>query len=142
MNEEIKKQWVADLRDGTRTQGQDCLRNKAGDQCCLDVLMEQGVRAGIVPEPVYDEVEGCWGYKREVYEYEKPADSDGEEGYKREFSLLTNDVVKWAGLESTDPAVNYPGDIEVTAGIRTLSACNDFLKLDFPAIASLIEEQL
>lgn len=138
MNEEIKKQWIADLRDGARTQGQDCLRNEMGDQCCLDVLMEQAVRAGVIEKPVFDDKEKCYGYQK-FYE----GDEEYEEyGYQREYSCLTDKVVEWAGLDFVDPFVNYPGDMEVTSGPRTLSACNDFLKLDFPTISNLIEDQL
>ena len=142
MNEDIKKQWLLDLRDGTRTQGQDCLRDEDLHQCCLDVLMEQAEGAGIVPPPVYNPMEQCWGYQREINEYEQEACLGDEEGKIHEFSVLTPDVATWAGLNSIDPVVNYPGDMEAPAGVRTLSGCNDHLRLTFNQIADLIEEQL
>lgn len=138
MNKEIKKQWVADLRDGTRLQGQDCLRNEVGQQCCLDVLMEQAVRAGVVPFPVYNSGEQCWGYLRPL-RYEDGEIIEGSEEV-REYSCLTDDVVKWAELDSVDPCVTLK--IGTSTEPRTLSFCNDGLKLNFDQIADLIEEQL
>lgn len=138
MNQEIKKKWVADLRDGTRTQGQDCLRNGVDDQCCLDVLMEQAVREGVIPEPVYNSKEECYGYLRPL-RYENGEIIPDSEGV-REYNCLTEDVVQWADLDSVDPYVTV--EAGSVAGPRTLSSCNDGLRLTFTEIADLIEEQL
>ena len=46
MNPQIKAQWVADLRSGQYEQGNGYL-NADGKLCCLGVLCEQAVKAGV-----------------------------------------------------------------------------------------------
>ena len=124
MNSEIKKEWVSDLRDGTRRQGKDQLRNKYGRQCCLDVLCEQAVRKGIIAEPVLDDRGYVYNWKNDNYE-------DCEE-----YEVLPSIVMEWAELTAPNPAVWYNGDL------KELSYLNDDLEEDFETIAGLIEESL
>lgn len=129
MNEEIKRQWIADLRDGTREQGHGKLRDRDGRQCCLDVLMEQSVRAGISAEPVLDLDDG----DRYVYQgYNLLGDPMDVAG------VLTDEVTKWAGLEENNPYVKVPEK----PGTHTLSTCNDSYYMSFDQIADLIADQL
>jgi hypothetical protein len=125
MKQEIGREWLVDLRDGTRRQGAGYLR-RDGRQCCLDLLNEQAVRKGVIPEPVYDPFTGA-----EVYE------NLSEDGYVyAELHTLPTKVAEWAGLEGDDPVVLYRGKNE------TLSALNDSFRLTFPEIADIIEDQL
>lgn len=134
MNEEIKTAWVAALRSGEYPQGfgrlktlehddyvqsEFCKFNPAG-YCCLGVLMELAVKAGIIAD------DGWW--------YNQPA-------------LLWR-VAEWAGLvpkgkphpdtghsQWVDPYVTYDDSS------RHLSEMNDSERLSFSRIADLIEAQ-
>ena len=103
MNQEIKAQWVADLRDPNRKQCKGLLENDEGAQCCLGVLAEQGRRAGIIQPPIlmlmdeYDEN----NEDQEAYVY---LSEDGE----REYLTLPEAIQRWSGLSESDPHVYYP----------------------------------
>lgn len=120
MYQEIKDQWIKDLRDGTRTQGVGSLRDKKGNQCCLDVLCEQAVREGAISAPQLN-------YNGYYYVYQ---------GTVKEGSLLPSPVMRWAGLTSSDPQVMYHTDEDEWS---TLSTLNDDLGKSFEEIADLIE---
>lgn len=123
MNPEIRAQWLADLRDGTRTQGHNRLRGKGGQQCCLDVLCEQASQAGIIG-PITTDDYGDTGYKF--------LDEDGFSSFEE--SLLPEPVQKWAGLKSCDPHVFHNGKY------FSLADLNDNVGLNFREIADRIEE--
>lgn len=78
MNPEIKARWVAALRSGEYPQGKHALRTAEG-YCCLGVLCDLAVRAGVIEahEPDSD----SWGY-----------------GDNRESQTLPYQVARWAGL--------------------------------------------
>ena len=129
MKADIKEQWVKDLRSGDYSQVEGTLSDGEG-YCCLGVLCEQAVRAGVI---------------------EKTATPDGVRyGTETEFSwgALPDPVVKWAELESVDPVVSFVDEYQVGDETFTddlhenLSSVNDEHKKTFPEIADLIEGQL
>ena len=105
MKAEIKKLWTDALRSGEYKQGYGMLRSKEDEFCCLGVLCELAVKAGVIPpaeqSPYHDR-----------YQYQ-----DASTGL--EDMVLTWPVCEWAGLmeppsedgEGTypivDPIVNY-----------------------------------
>lgn len=50
MLNDIAKEWVKALRSGEYTQGRSCLR-RADNFCCLGVLCDLAVEAGVIPAP-------------------------------------------------------------------------------------------
>lgn len=82
MNPEIKSRWTAELRSGRFEQGKGALRiaGDAGDQyCCLGVLCQLAVEAGVIPAARRHAFDG-------LYEY------DGRDG------LPSQKVAEWAGF--------------------------------------------
>lgn len=123
VNKQVIRQWVADLRSGEYQQGRGGLCVIQGDDrwfCCLGVLMEQAVKAG-VQRPRVDYLSGSY-----------PVD-DYPSG---ERSSLTEVVASWSGLGVSDPKVDF-GDNEHI----NLSFANDSLGLTFSQIADAIEAQ-
>lgn len=141
MHDEIKAAFIARLRSGQDEQTHGCLNRTApgtcrlgnnpdeihpAGLCCLGVLSEQAVAAGIVVR-VTDEVThpGQIGYKL-----------PGEPASAAQWGILHVAVVSWAGLNSADPIIRYGTDDQTMAGL------NDELRLSFVAIADLAEAQL
>ena len=116
MKPEIKKDWVAALRDGSYEQGKGQLRNSENKFCCLGVLCDLAEQAGVVTAE-YDKDDG--------YYY------GGNNGY------LPEVVREWAGLDRDDPEVQYEDEYDH----RSLSALNDEGSTFFE-IADLVEAQL
>lgn len=123
MDQIIKDQWVAALRSGQFKQGTHVLHNpNKNEYCCLGVLCELGVAAGVVS-------------------YTEVGISLMSEGipamyYDGEAEFLPTSVCLWAGLPST-PAIH-----EWAAIPRPLPDLNDVTKLSFDEIADLIERYL
>lgn len=146
MNPEIKALWLAALRSGDYKQGQGVLRDGADNFCCLGVLTDLAVKAGVLE----DGVVGPSG----VYRYK------GEFGAPTE-GVLIYSVAEWAGLYfhtndsfSNEGRLDHP--IIVTKMVTCCSTCeprekentfhslaslNDVAKYDFNQIADVIEEQ-
>lgn len=142
MNPEIKAQWVSALREPGRVQGKGLLRSQDGAQCCLDVLCELGVKAGVVPEPVlngeYTE-EPVFAYYDDSSHliFDKKGDRVSS---NLQWEVLPDDVMKWSGLATKSPSVPYPdGDDEEVYEVE-LTLANDEYELTFPQIAQLIED--
>lgn len=124
MNAEVKAQWLNDLRSGEFPQVEGKLSDGEG-YCCLGVLCEQAVKAGVIPK--VDTPDGVrYG-----------PDTDFSWG------ALPQAVVDWAELPGIDPHVMVE-DPEVDDGewLEALSGVNDDLGKNFAQIADLIEEQL
>ncbi len=94
MNLEVKDKWVDALESGAYVQGNGALRttneNLSRDEyCCLGVLCDLAVAAGVIPEPVNDPSGGNW------YRY----------GETREPCYLPREVMTWAGLNERSPGL-------------------------------------
>jgi hypothetical protein len=110
---DIKSRWTAALRSGRFKQGTGFLRTNNEKYCCLGVLCQLAVEAGVDVKVTTPE----FGPKRYTY--------DGRVG------LLPTSVQKWAGLDTGGPR----------AGVESLTNLNDF-GVDFGRIAELIDSHL
>lgn len=119
MIEWIKAEWVAELRNPERVQGNGLMLDGNGRQCCLGVLCDVAVRHGIIPPPEQDSRPGV-----------NSCTYDGCSTFP------SPSVVEWAEMTSENPSVPYNGHQD------SLSFLNDTRKLTFPEIAALIEEYL
>lgn len=132
MNKDVKQLWVTALRSGDYTQGRRTLRYEDADGnnrwCCLGVLCDLAVKAGIIGEPTRivkglppdaRDCDGPWEFLDD-YDYD---------GYR---SDLPKRVQEWAGLEEAVPTLRGSTAIEL----------NDHLSMPFPEIADRIEESL
>jgi hypothetical protein len=119
MNPEIKAQWVADLRSGEYEQAKSYLASKGDGYCCLGVLCEQAVGAGVVNRT--DGGDGRFYY----------GDGSDEEGEGNDITLPPS-VANWAGLEADSPQIDG----------RHLSEMNDDDGKTFAEIADAIETGL
>lgn len=133
MNPDVKAQWVAALRSGNYEQTTGVLKSTQGQYCCLGVLCDLAVQAGVVKLSEYhdDEVEGepvlhGYGYGP-TDDFNDPGTTTGE---------LPEEVVKWAGLTWTNPDVNYHD------GSVSLITANDSEGFSFNEIADAIEASL
>lgn len=117
MNKEIKDIWCSALRSGDYPQSAGDLRNKYG-YCCLGVLCDLAVQAGVIDEPVVR------GNDYPVWLY------DGKVSY------LPVPVMDWAGVHESDPLVT-----DKNGALRTLAVLNDYPN-DFRYIADVIEASL
>lgn len=143
MKANIKDQWVQDLRSGEYEQGNSNLRRTTdgGERyCCLGVLCEQAVKAGVIPAPELHDY-GVYAYLDDEYDgYGKVTG----ESFDQECSLPRK-VAEWAGVPLDrdgfgEDVVILPrnGDLgEVTA-----IGANDGMSLTFAQIADLIEQNV
>jgi hypothetical protein len=126
MNPEVKELWVKALESGEYKQGRAVLARVQPDgsetYCCLGVLTQEAVKAGITQRCGTDE------YDVVLY----------GDALAPNTALPGTEVVEWAGLRDSDPNpyVFYNGSS------YALSALNDSLGLNFKQIAALIREQL
>lgn len=127
MNAEIKAQWTAALRGGEYQQGQGLL-NADGKLCCLGVLCEVAVKAGIVDARL-----------------DKDADITS---YASKYDTLPPAVREWAGLPE-DNKFGNPNNPTVKVGEDEISLAelNDGEghadhPHSFAEIADLIDAQL
>lgn len=126
MNPEIRAQWTAALRSGEYEQGRGYL-NVDGKLCCLGVLCELAVKAGVIETHVYE--------GREAVYYDGSSDT------------LTVKVREWAGLPENN-VHNNPGNPSVAVDGHAVSLAelndgeNDWKRHSFDEIADLIDAQL
>lgn len=122
MDQRVKKKWLEALRSGKYPQGRSVLRNTGEQFCCLGVLCELAVEAGVATvERPRDE---------NAYVYSSAGD--------RQCGVLPAGVSAWAGLNAGNPLVSIK---EGPDNLRTLSALNDG-GTTFGQIANYIEGQL
>jgi hypothetical protein len=113
MNSEVKRDWQGALRSGDYPQDTGSLRTPGG-WCCLGVLCDRAVQAGIIPAPGVDN--GAYFY-------------DGQRYY------LPAAVQEWAGLNDHNPSVRVRDE----SVLRPLGYLNDH-HVPFDEIADLIDE--
>lgn len=135
----IKKMWVEDLRSGKFKQGKGKLLDAKGSYCCLGVLCERAVEAGLIKKQI-----------AKNFLDDKYFLFDGSSG------LPTWKVFEWATGETAPvqgdewawaPYVPFEGDFDFestgdSTGEASLANLNDDGNLDFNAIADLIEAHL
>lgn len=112
MLNDVAKAWVEALRSGDYEQGKGKLRTLDSKFCCLGVLCDLAVEAGVIPAPT----------------------SVGHMGflYGNRLAVLPEEVQQWAGLRS--PSGDH------SAGDEGLVEDNDG-GLTFLQIAALIEAE-
>jgi hypothetical protein len=144
MNPKVREAWVRALRSGQYPQGTNYLHVAADDPndrwegfCCLGVLCELAVQAGVIP-PARHMVTPTG---RRVWEYGVPG---GEDGDGASHTSLPWAVSEWAGIPGdTDPTIAFRVEDEdgnPDVGHRPASDLNDNLGLTFEEIAAAIEE--
>jgi hypothetical protein len=126
MKPAIRDEWAARLKSGRYPQGQHTLTMVHPDDtrkhCCLGVLCEMGVEAGVIPagvEVLWDGERAGNGKKCLAY------------GEEQVTGLLPAEIMAWAELDSCDPL------LEVGEATDTASHLNDG-GMPFPEIAILI----
>jgi hypothetical protein len=154
LDPEVKAAWVAALRSGDYTQGREYLRSSDDTFCCLGVLCELAVDAGVTRRRKF----GAW-------QYGGMTDALGfEEGFFAGYPPAS--VRRWAGFPrradfeglAHSPKVKVPeawlplkeddhehlrNEVEADGTARLgLPIINDRARLTFEQIAQLIEEQL
>lgn len=118
----IKHQWVEALRSDEYRQGRSHLQE--GDRfCCLGVLCDLAVRAGVLPPPT----EGLPG----IMHYGRPGD--------RNAVALPGSVLLWAGLSAPEPFVRLQEERD-GSHVACVTLLNDEGE-SFAVIADLIDEQ-
>lgn len=134
MKTEVKNLWIEALRSGEYEQGKFRLKTRGvGDgpdeYCCLGVLCEVAVKAGVVTER--DSMEGSQYAAFGAY---------------RSTRTLPREVVEWAGLEGTyadNPIVTeIPEEDPDRIMGYSLAELNDNHFKNFNDIADVIEEKL
>jgi hypothetical protein len=125
MNPEIRDQWADALESDEYAQCQNALTRVAPDgvvsHCCLGVLTELGVKAGVITRnEADDDGRGLIGY-----------------GPHNEKATLPDAIQKWAGItgpDSDNPMVDYKSDR------HSLAELNDYLDVKFPEIAKVVRQ--
>ncbi len=151
MDSTIKGLWTGDLRSGNFPQGMGKLhtstRKADGTEehnfCCLGVLCERGVEAGIVDRVVAYSNESESGTLYTVYAY-VPVGSETSEN--EDTNYPPHVVREWAGLDKTNPEVAFAIGTQLDTReplTRTdnLAALNDEGK-EFEDIAEAIDKSL
>jgi hypothetical protein len=140
VNREIRDQWTAALRSGEYQQAKGFLNvktplpgGKAG-LCCLGVLCEVAVKAGVI-----EAREITWGIDEDGNEerlisYSRPDESN--------VSVLPSAVMEWAHTGDPNPIVTAPGINDVGLDRVTLAGLNDKYDCSFAQIADVIEASL
>ena len=129
MKPEVKDQWVKALRSEEYEQGHGYLRDSNDRYCCLGVLCDLAVKAGVISEPELASTEGGEG---ESYSFGPDRNHD---------ILYLPDVVRdWAGLATHNPTYGPDPDADMVDA-PTLAGANDD-GVPFDQIAELIEAHL
>lgn len=138
MNQEIKARWVAWLRANVDKQARGRLHHIGTGPtpregfCCLGGLCELAIEDGIITKK--EVPDSMMGGTMAVY---GTFEDDGGSCDSQSHTSLPTAVVAWAGVQNRDPRVNVQD-----TGLQPLSVVNDDLRLNFEAIANLIEAQL
>lgn len=123
MKKDIKDRWVERLPHEEQITGH--LGDSDGGRCCLGVLCDMAVEAGVIAPPVV----GIEGYL--VY------------GPNQDDLDLPDEVMDWAGLdESYGARVAISEDLTGVALTDANDGTGDFQGLSFEQIARLIRDQL
>lgn len=128
--QDIMLEWVVALRSGDYPQGVSALHSYDGDSyCCLGVLCEVAVKAGVISPGLRFSNESSFSY-------------DGDR------NTLPYSVIQWAGLTRNDPILpfepspNANWDMDYDDDLQPQVSCinmNDQMRLTFDQIADVIQ---
>ncbi len=130
MKADIKKLWINRLESGEISQTVGTLGRKTGERCCLGVLCDLAVEAGVIALPVVD---NNW-----VREGEKLLFGDTYDS-----AILPLSVREWAGMFTDNGRYDEFGEVqdrEDESDGDCLSADNDRGK-SFREIAKIVREK-
>jgi hypothetical protein len=125
MDREVRKAWVERLRSGRVVQATGHLGYDDGSRCCLGVLCDLAVEAGVIPAP--------HAPRASILDY-----GDGDDSSDIGLPLA---VAEWAGLNSEPRLVAYEGQPRV-ALTDINDGTDEIVAQPFPVIADLIEAAL
>lgn len=123
MKQEIRTEWTGALRSGEYAQGTQVLRSLSDEFCCLGVLCDLAVKAGVIPEP------------RENANGRSYVYGSGGHDTEEETTVLPQSVMDWAGC-GQNPI------IAMDRRSATLAELNDYDAMSLSEIADVIEEYL
>lgn len=128
MKQEIKDDWINALTNGEYSQGSGELRTNNDEYCCLGVLSDRAVKAGIAQ----------WEWQASIGWVIVPTDPELRKipGENESGAILPPFIRDWAGLDSCNTMVVYD-DLNLP-----LSSANDSKQLPFTTIAELIRDCL
>lgn len=130
MNQDVKALWLTALRSGKYKQATGSLQTSDNKFCCLGVLCELAVEAGVIERkqssPEY------------AYRYKPLPREDGMSVYGSSTGLF-REVMDWAGIETA--AASYETSVEPNDIDRNLVGLNDGLRHSFEQIADVVETQ-
>lgn len=120
MKTEIKTKWVESLRSGNYTQGENKLFD-GKNYCCLGVL--------------------CDLYSKEKWDYRHSDIEENDQWYFNDQSeMLPEEVMRWAGLYSTNPNVKVECPESSKTHSYTIAELNDS-GYTFEELSNYIEQQ-
>ena len=144
MDRQIAMDWADLLESGKYPQGEGALCAN-GKFCCLGVLSEMAVKAGIATK-VASDYTAAFSYqdvelsRPEIFEDDEPCPccvSNDDDSYRDGSSgVLTNKIQEWAGM--SDANGTFPDNIKL-GKYASLTAANDD-GISFPVIAQFIRE--
>ncbi len=121
MRGEIKERWISELRSGNYEQGEIALKSVDDDgvtrHCCLGVLCDMAVEAGVIKSERVTESSGLWAFGGS------------------QTSGMPYEVMEWAGMQGLTELGHGPW------GGGGLANRNDSGH-PFPKIADFIEENI
>src|SRR5580692_6183029 len=65
--QKVQRKWVRALRSGKYQQGRSKLHNLENQFCCLGVLCDLAVKAGVISTPLVDSSVGSYSYEDAAY---------------------------------------------------------------------------
>lgn len=126
----IKEQWVADLRSGNYKQTAGRLHDERG-YCCLGVLCEQAVEAGVVTAREEEKLDG-----RFLMTYK---DVSGKDSFVT--SSLPYDIIDWANVKDARGLGSTYGKLPFRTRSNSIAYLDDLNDdgMPFNQIADIIE---
>jgi len=129
--EQVQAAWIAALESGEFEQGKSRLRERGETKdtfCCLGVVAELAVSAGVIPVPAVPV------YVGEGYNYtdSKSWNSTG---------VLNGTLREWVGLSTANGGFQTPPDVTGMVHWRSLTELNDAKNYTFKQIAEVIRSR-
>jgi len=147
--EEVRAAWVEALRSGEYQQGQDALHKVTGNGslfCCLGVLCDLAVKAGITAAKPYEDVPAdkrFWMVSGDQILYREGSSPDDE---LWRGDVLPKEVARWADVDPEGTLANvqevvarYEGIEPMHVAVESLVGMNDDACASFDEIADAIE---